>query len=150
MGLTLAGVGACSLIVQGGLVGPVVARLGERRALLLGLLFGAIGFAIYGLAPTGPLFLIGVPVMALWGFATPAAQGLMTRRVSPSEQGRLQGANSGLMGIAGLIGPGLFTLTFAQFIGAQRDWHLPGAPFLLAALLLIAAMLIAWRATRPR
>jgi DHA1 family tetracycline resistance protein-like MFS transporter len=131
VGLTLAGVGVCAAVVQGGLVQPVVRRLGERGALLVGLIFGAAGFAIYGLAPTGLLFCVGVPVMTLWGLSGPAAQGLMTRRVQPSEQGQLQGANSSLRGIAGLFGPGLFTLTFATFIGAWRDWHLPGAPFLL-------------------
>jgi hypothetical protein len=36
----------------------------ERRAVALGLTFGAMGFAVYGLAPTGPIFWIGVPVMA--------------------------------------------------------------------------------------
>ena len=64
VGLTLAFVGACSAVVQGALVGPVVARLGERTTLLLGLLCGALGMAIYGLSPTGLLFLAGVPTMA--------------------------------------------------------------------------------------
>ena len=53
------------------------------------------------------------------------------------------------MGVAGLIGPGLFTQTFAAFIGPQRDWQLPGAPMLVAALLLLFAMAVAWRVTRP-
>jgi DHA1 family tetracycline resistance protein-like MFS transporter len=72
----------------------------------------------------------------------------MSRRVSGSEQGQLQGAIAGLSGIAGLIGPGLFTQAFALFIGAQAGWHLPGAPFLLASLLLFVGIVIAWRATR--
>jgi DHA1 family tetracycline resistance protein-like MFS transporter len=74
----------------------------------------------------------------------------MTRRVSASEQGRLQGATSSLKGIAWLLGAGMFPLTFGHFIGPGRDWHLPGAPFLLAALFLVSAMLLAWRVTRPR
>jgi DHA1 family tetracycline resistance protein-like MFS transporter len=148
MGLGLAIFGICNIIVQGALVKPVVARFGERRALLAGLLFGAAGFAVYGLATTGALFWIGAPIGALMGFYGPAAQGLMTRRVDPSAQGQLQGVNSSLMGLTGMIGPGLFTLTFASFIGARSDWHLPGAPFLLAALLMVTAMLIAWRVTR--
>jgi DHA1 family tetracycline resistance protein-like MFS transporter len=49
------------------------------------------------------------------------------------------------MGIAGVIGPGIFTLTFASFIGVQSDWHLPGAPFLLSALMLVMAFGLAWR-----
>ena len=149
VGLTLAGVGVCALIVQGGLVRPVVARFGERPALATGLAFGAAGFAVYGLAPTGPLFLVGVPVMSLWGLAGPATQGLMTRLVGPSQQGQLQGANSSIMGITGLIGPGLFTQTFATCIGPRASWHVPGAPFLLAALLMVVATALALRVTRP-
>ncbi|MFZ3321541.1 MAG: TCR/Tet family MFS transporter [Usitatibacter sp.] len=94
VGLVLAAVGVCSMIVQGALIKPVVSRLGERRSLALGLGFGVVGFMIYGLAPTGTLFLVGVPVMALWGFANPSLQALMTRHVSGSEQGKLQGANA--------------------------------------------------------
>ena len=84
---------------------------------------------------------VGMVVMSLWGLMGPALQGVMTRLVSPSEQGQLQGANSSVLGIATLIGPILFTQTFATFIGAHRDWHLPGAPFLLSALLLVARWL---------
>lgn len=144
VGYTLAGVGICSMIVQGGLVRPVVARVGERTAMTIGLLFGAIGFLIYGLAPTGWGFWLGVPVMSVWGLAGPAIQGLMTRRVSASEQGQLQGANSSIMGIAGMLGPGLFTLTFAAFI-KHPEWHVPGAPYIVAAALLVVAMVLGWR-----
>jgi MFS transporter, DHA1 family, tetracycline resistance protein len=70
--------------------------------------------------------------------------------VSPSEQGQLQGANSAIMAITGLIGPVLFTVIFARFIGPQRDLHLPGAPFLVAMALMIVAMALAWRVTRAR
>ena len=92
--------------------GRAVAWFGERRALMIGLLCGALGFAIYGLAPGGAWFLIGIPIMSFWGLANPATQGLMTRLVGVTEQGRLQGANSSMTGIAGMIGPGLFTYIF--------------------------------------
>jgi MFS transporter, DHA1 family, tetracycline resistance protein len=147
VGLTLAAVGACAVVVQGGLVRPVVARFGERATLLAGLGFGAAGFAVYGFAPTGLVFWMGIPLMTLWGLSGPAAQGLMTRRVQPGEQGQLQGAQSSLVGIAGLFGPGLFTWTFASFIGPLSGWELPGAPFLLAALLLACAMGVASQVT---
>src|SRR5262249_52374983 len=109
---------------------------------------GAIGFAIYGLAPTGWLFCLGVPVMALWGLASPAAGGLMSRYVSASEQGQLQGANACIQSLANLVGPGIFALLFAYVVGDGRGWNVPGAPFLLAALLLFAAAALAWRVTR--
>jgi DHA1 family tetracycline resistance protein-like MFS transporter len=126
-----------------------VRLLKDRRALAVGLTFGAVGFAIYGLAPTGAIFWIGVPVMALWGIATPSLQAIMTRLVDGTEQGRLQGALASLQGLASLIGPTMFTQIFAVFISTRAEWRLPGAPFLLAALLLCTAMLLAWRTTRP-
>lgn len=150
IGLTLALVGICTAIASGGLVGPIVARIGERRAALTGLTFGAVAFAIYGLAPRGTLFLAGVPVMAIWGLYGPSAQGLMTRRVAISEQGQLQGALMGLRGLSGLFSPFVFTFTFATFIGPRADLHLPGAPFLLASLLLSVALVMAWQVVRPR
>jgi DHA1 family tetracycline resistance protein-like MFS transporter len=74
----------------------------------------------------------------------------MTRLVAPTEQGQLQGANSSVMGIASLIGPILFTQIFATFIGAHRAWELPGAPFILASLLLLVAMVLATRVHAAR
>ena len=146
VGLTLAVVGVCSMLVQGTLIGRTVKRLGERRTLILGLGFGVLGFAVFGLASTGLLFWAGIPIMALWGLASPAMLGLMSRRVGASEQGRLQGANASLMGVANMVGPGLFTQTFALSI-REGAWQLPGAGYLLASLLIAAAMLVAWRAT---
>jgi DHA1 family tetracycline resistance protein-like MFS transporter len=137
VGLTLAAVGVCSAVVQGGLVGPVVKRIGQRRALWVGLSCGALGFAIYGLAPTGLWFNAGIPVMALWGLAGPSIQGLITSKVGPSEQGQLQGALSSMVGITGIIGPGIFAITFSTFISAWKGFNLPGAPFLLASVMLL-------------
>jgi DHA1 family tetracycline resistance protein-like MFS transporter len=148
VGFMLAGAGVSALIVQGLLMRPLTARFGERKTLLAGLLSGALGFAVYGVATDGWIYCTGIPIMAFWGLAGPSAQSFMSRRVSSSEQGQLQGAIAGLSGIAGLIGPGLFTQTFALFIGAQASWRLPGAPFLLASLLSFVGMAIAWRATR--
>ena len=149
-GLTLAGVGVTSIIVQGGLVRPLVARFGERRMLLTGLAFGTVGYVIYAMAETGAGFWLGIPIFGLMGLYGPSAQGLMTRHVTASEQGQLQGINSSFMGMTGIFAPALFTFTFAEFIGPHAGWHLPGAPFLLAAGLLALAWVIAWRVTRVR
>ena len=145
VGFALAIVGAASIIVQAGLVGPAVRRLGEPRALLAGLACGALAFVVYGLAPNGVVFLLGIAPGSLYGLVYPSLQGLMTRRVGPDEQGRLQGALGSLMGIAGVIAPVLFTQVFAAAIGPFRGVGLPGAPFLLAALLLVVAMAVAER-----
>jgi DHA1 family tetracycline resistance protein-like MFS transporter len=145
VGLTLAAVGICSMAVQGTTIGPIVRRFGERRALLLGLGCGAAGFLIFGAAPSGPLFWLGIPVMALWGVAGAATQALMTRTVAPDQQGQLQGATASVQSVSQLVGPFLFTLTFAWFIGPEAPIKLPGAPFLLACVLLLVALLIAVR-----
>ena len=87
------------------------------------------------------------PVTGLWGLAGPPMQSLMTRRVSGTDQGQLQGALSSIRGIAFMLGPVLFTNMFAAFIGPMRAWRVPGAPYLLAALMLMAATMVAWHAT---
>ena len=145
VGATLALVGICSMVVQGAAIGPIVKRFGERRALLLGLACGAAGFLIFGAAPTGALFWLGIPVMALWGLAGAATQALLTRLVSPDHQGQLQGATSSVQSVSQLVGPFLFTLTFAYFIGSDAPLQLPGAPFLLASVLLLLALAVAAR-----
>jgi MFS transporter, DHA1 family, tetracycline resistance protein len=150
VGLVLGAVGVCSAIVGGALVQPIVNRFGERAVLLGALLAGAAGFAFYGWAPTGSVFCAGIPVVALWGLAFPATQGLMTRWVSAAQQGQLQGAITSLRGIAGLTAPALFTQTFAFFLAPEHGWALPGAPFFLAAVLVSAALALAWRVTRAR
>ena len=147
VGLTLAVVGLCAMVVQGGLIGRTVARFGERTTLIIGLAFGVAGFTTFGLAPTGTMFWLGIPLLALWGLANPSALGLMSRRVGASEQGVLQGANASLMGVGNLFGPSLFTQVFAFFIGTEAAWHLPGAGFLLAAALVVGAAVVALAAT---
>ena len=74
--------------------------------------------------------------MALWGVAGAAIQALTTQLVAPDQQGQLQGATNSVNSIAQMVGPFLFTLTFAYFIGDQAPVKMPGAPFLLAAALL--------------
>lgn len=145
VGLTLAMVGMCAMVVQGLAIGPIVRVLGERKALLLGLSCGAIGFVIFGSAPTGPLSWLGIPVMSLWGVSGAAIQSLMTRLVAADQQGQLQGATSSVQSVSQLVGPFLFTLTFAYFIGGSAPLHLPGAPFLLAAALMVVSVAIALR-----
>jgi DHA1 family tetracycline resistance protein-like MFS transporter len=148
VGWVLAALGVASVVVQGGLVRPVVARAGERRSLLLGIAFGLSGFLVHGLAPTGALFCLGIPLVSLWGFWGPAAQGLMTRQVDATEQGRLQGALAGLRGIGGMVGPGLFTGVFAAAVADGRSPAMSGAPYVLSALMLAVAYAIAWRTTQ--
>lgn len=151
VGTVLAVVGVCSVVVQAALVRRAVAAWGERRTLLIGLGSGVAGSMLYAWAPTGAWFVAAIPVMALWGFSTPATQALITRHVAPSEQGRLQGALASLVSLAGIAGPTVYTALFAFFIGRQAPVQAPGAPFALAGLCLLVAWFVAWRSARaPR
>jgi len=147
VGIALGAYGVCLMAVQVGLVRFLVPRIGERNMLLLGFVLGAGGLAVMGLANTPFLAWASIPLATLSGLTGPAIQALMTSRVSPNRQGQLQGANGSVVGIAQLVGPTIFTFTFAYFIGVGRDWQLPGAAYLLAAALYLAAAALAWRIT---
>jgi DHA1 family tetracycline resistance protein-like MFS transporter len=149
IGISLAIVGICTAAISGGLTGRVVAWLGERRTLYIGQFFGAVGMVIAGIARSGPIYLASIPVISMWNISFPAAQGMMTHRVSEREQGELQGAIQSLRSIAFVIGPYLFSGTFAWFINPKHTLHLPGAPYFLAAALLFTAMLLATRVEQP-
>jgi len=140
VGLALAAVGIASAVVQGGLVRRVVPRLGERPTMVAGLVCGGLGSLLFGLAPSGGWIWLAIPVAALWGLFGPAAQSLMTQRITASDQGRLQGALNSLRGVSGLVGPVLFTASFAAGAyhpGPSIVW---GAPFFVAAALLLLAL----------
>jgi len=148
VGLMLAAVGACTIVVQGGLVRFAVARMGERRTLLLGLTGGVLGFLGYALAGSSGAMMATVPVFGVMFFTGPPLQGLMARKVQPNEYGLLQGTNASVMGIAGIIGPVLFTQVYAFFLQPHRGLYVPGAPFFLGSALMVMAWGVAWRATR--
>src|SRR5205809_2781236 len=150
IGISLAVVGVFTAAISGGLTGRTVAWLGERRTLYIGQFFGALGMVIAGLARTGGVYMASIPVISMWNISFPAAQGMMTHRVSEREQGELQGAIQSLRSIAFVIGPILFSGIFGWFINPKRSLHMPGAPYYLAAALLFTAMLLATRVEQPQ
>src|SRR6266581_3205254 len=149
VGFSLAVVGVCASLISGVLVGPFVKRFGERRSVLFGLSCGTLGFAGFALASRGWALYAVIPFIALWGIAAPAIQSLMSRRVDPSSQGKLQGAINSLRAITVMAGPVLFTQIFALAISPRARIHLPGAPYYLAAVLLLSSLLLAIYVTRP-
>lgn len=149
VGYTLALVGLCTAIVQAGLVRRLMPKLGERRLILAGLSFAAIGYLVMCFAPDAWIFVASIPFLCLGGLAGPPAQSLVTHQVDPHEQGRLQGALTSLQSLAGIFGPALFANLFALFISDHAPVkHLPGVAFALAAVLVFAALLTTEYATR--
>ncbi|MEA3388120.1 TCR/Tet family MFS transporter [Sphingobium sp. CCH11-B1] len=148
VGALLALVGVLDMGVQGLLTGPVVKRLGDRTTMVVGLSFGAIGVAAMGLAPDQGLFIAAMFPNALWGLAMPTIQALMTRHVSESEQGQLQGANNSVGAIAGIASPLFFGTVYSLSMGAHPLLPFIGSAFLIAAAILAGAALIGWRADK--
>lgn len=138
LGFALALAGILEMIVQAGLVGPAVKRWGDRRTMVTGLVMGSVGLASMGLAPTGLLFTLALFPNALWALAMPTLQSLMTRRVSESEQGQLQGANMSVGSIAGIASPLFFGWMYEMTVGDA-----PGVSFLIAAGILAAGAVLA-------
>jgi len=145
IGVSLAIVGAASLVVNGFVVGRVVKRLGDYNTLLAGLGFGIISELLFAFAPTTWLLLGTLPIYSLSGLSGGPFQSIATGEVQPNEQGQLQGALTALRSMVTLVTPGLYTGTFALFVGPLAGVGLPGAPYLLAAILMTATVVIVVR-----
>ena len=145
VGVSLAIVGAASLVVNGFLVGRAVKWLGEYNTLLAGLGFGIVSELLFALAPVTWLLLGTLPIYALAGLSGGPFQSIATREVQPNEQGQLQGALTALRSMVTLVTPGLYTGTFALFVGPLAGVGLPGAPYLLAAILMAATTVLVMR-----
>ena len=149
VGNSLAAVGILQMIVSGWLVRVAVAKIGERGTLLLGMICGVTGFVLYASAPNSALFLTAFPFIALWGLANPALQGMSTRLVTAREQGQLQGAQSSFNSVADMVGPVIFSQSFALVIASGGSFHLPGISYYLAALFVTGALGVCVGIMRP-
>ena len=144
-GFSLMVVGICTGAISALLTGRMVKRFGEKATLCIGQFFGATGMFIAGIARNSIEFFASIPIISLWNISMPAAQSMMTHRVSEREQGELQGALQSMRSITFIIGPFMFLRVFSWFIDPKYGVHLPGAPYYLAAALLFAAMLMSTR-----
>jgi len=151
-GLLLTVFAGGNILVMGVLAPRLSQRIGERTTLLCGVALSVIGFVGLGLAPSSLAFCLACVPTCLGNMCGPPLQALQTRRVGPSEQGRLQGALSALVAFNGLIGPIFFTQVFAWSISPGSAIGLSGASLLIAAVLMAMALPCAVavvRAARP-
>ncbi len=147
-GLSLAAFGISLIVMQGVVIGSLIPKLGERRAVIIGLAFNALGFVLYALATQGWM-LYAVMIGTALGFMTqPAAQGLISRQVPPNEQGSVQGAVASLFSLTGIFGPILMTSLFGHFTGGHASVEIPGIAFFVSAACCVLALLLALRSFR--
>jgi DHA1 family tetracycline resistance protein-like MFS transporter len=148
VGISLGLVGLLMAIVQGGLVRVLNPRLGQVRSIYLGLILYALGFLLTAFAQEGwMIFLIMVP-FSMGGIADPAVQSIISNEVPANEQGELQGALTCLRSITSIVGPILMTTLFSTFTAKEAMVYFPGAPFLMAALLVVVSIVLAQKSLR--
>lgn len=142
IGLSLALFGVCMALVQGLLVGPVIRHLGERRTVLAGFSVETLSYSFLAFNGSGLLALISTPFSALGGITGPALSALSSRATPQNQQGELQGVMTSINALAMILAPLVMTWVFGAFSGPAAPVYFPGAPFLLSAALMVAAVIV--------
>ena len=127
-------------MAQGWLIRHVIPRLGEAGTAFWGFVVSIAGLVLFGIATEGWMLYAIIPFTGLGALITPAMTALMSRRVPADAQGELQGALAGVLGVTLIISPVLMTQIFGYFTSEAAPVHLPGAPFLGAAVLMALAL----------
>lgn len=149
IGLSLGIYGIGMAAVQGGLIRPATRYLGERITIIFGMAFGIISFLLLTLLTNGFIALMLIPITALGAVVTPALQALTSRATPDSQQGELQGVLTSLHALSMVLSPLAMTSVFAYFVRPGTAYYLPGAPFLLAMLLMFVGFAMFLR-SRPQ
>lgn len=147
-GLSLTAVGLMSAVVQGFLTRAAVARIGEKRTILIGLALAACAYIGYGAATAGWMIYAILCFGSLSGVTMPTIQSVISRQAGADEQGGLQGALMSLAGIAGVLGPAIATGLFSYFISPRAPANLPGMPYFFSSVLVVASSFAAVHALR--
>jgi DHA1 family tetracycline resistance protein-like MFS transporter len=120
----------------------LVTRIGERNAVYIGLMGGALSFGGYAFSTQGWMIFVFMVPFALISLAMPAVNAIMSKEVGPKEQGELQGALTSLGGLTSVVSPLMLGHLFAYFSDRHAPIYFPGAAFLAAALCLVLAALL--------
>lgn len=147
VGLMLAVVGILSAVVQGGLTGVITKRIGERKAMYIGIGASLIAYTAYGLAPNWKIFVGFIAIGCFGGLAMPNIQSLMSSKVDPKEQGTLQGSNMSLTTMGNIVAPLIFGYVLSTVTRPGVAVVYSGAAFLVAA---VCTLLCLWLATGVR
>ena len=148
VGWSLATIGLAFAIVQGGLSRIIIPKLGQQRSVYVGLLFSALGFALFAFATQSWMMFAILGIYAMGGIAGPSVQGIISGQVPANEQGEVQGALTSLTSTTSIIGPVIMANLFSYFTATNAPVYFPGAPYLLGSILTIISAFLAWRGFR--
>lgn len=142
VGLSLGVFGIGIALVQGLLIKPIIARFGERKTVMFGLMIDVAAFVALGLVTNGWIAIALTPLTALGSMAGPALQGIISRKANDNQQGELQGTMTSINAVATILAPLIVTPIFWYFTSQESPIYAPGAPFFLSAVLTLGCIAI--------
>jgi DHA1 family tetracycline resistance protein-like MFS transporter len=142
VGASLAYMGLLMALAQIFVTRRLIPVIGERRAIMIGLSVGLVGFLGNAFATHPWMVYAALTVGAFQGLVYPSMNATLSRAVAPNEQGELQGGVASLNSVSAIIGPPAMANTLAYFTGAQAPVQFPGAAYLLAGGLTLSALAV--------
>jgi DHA1 family tetracycline resistance protein-like MFS transporter len=150
IGISLAVVGVLVSLVQGLLVRVVNPKIGNEKSVYVGLGLYTIGLVLFGLASQSWMMFAFLIPYCLGGISGPGLQAIISGTVPANEQGELQGSLTSIISITSIVGPLVMSNLFAFFTGPIAPFYFPGAPFMLAAVLMLLSCFFAYKALRTK
>ena len=127
--------GIVSSIVQGGLIGRLDIRFGDKKLLMAGLIIFSIGLIFFFIAP---IFWVIYPIIGFislgLGLTTPTLNSIISKIVSKNQIGEIFGVNTSLNSLMSVFGP--------LWAGLVYDYIRPSAPYWMGAILLLIAFIL--------
>lgn len=137
VGISLGVIGLLVALVQGVLIRYLNPKLGNEKSIYIGFFLYSLGMLLFAFATESWMMFVFLIPYCLGGIAGPALQAVISNQVPSSEQGEIQGTLSSLMSASAILGPPLMTGVFYYFTHNDAPFQFAGAPFLLAAFLMI-------------
>lgn len=141
IGYSLALVGIGAAIVQAGLMGLFIKRLGAVKTALFGLFISTMTMMAFAFADAPLWAYLIIPVSSFAGVTAPAMNSIMSAQTPKDAQGELQGAVASLQSFGLIFGPLAMTETLRAFSKDDAPIHFPGAAFALASILAAIAII---------
>ncbi len=143
IGISLGVVGILTALVQGVLTRYLNPIIGNSKSILWGFSFYLIGYSLFAVAEEAWMIFVFLLPFCLGGISGPALQSEITNHIPANEQGQIQGTLASLNSATAILGPVIMTNIFYYFTKDTAPFIFPGAPFVLAAIFVIFALIFA-------
>lgn len=148
IGITLSIYGIMIAVVQAGILPRLTKRLGDFRTLKIAIAAAVFGFVGFGFTNAVWVIAIVMPIAALSDMAPALMTAFAANRVGEDQQGLVQGVIASLSSVAAVAAPLVLTGVFERAVRGS-DIYLPGAPYFVAAVLVVAIIPLILRLNTP-